>query len=71
MATLAHISGWTILSFWDRSVDRRNGCNSAFVIPAEVNYITAISVAQERFAWVWDRFPFDVVPYEETPNAQD
>src|SRR5690349_11829936 len=31
-ASLVHFNGWTVLAFWDRSVDKRGGCNSAFIL---------------------------------------
>ena len=60
-ATLVRLGGWTILTFWDRSVDTRGGCNSSFVIPAELDFEQAKEVAQERFPWVWERFKFEVI----------
>lgn len=59
-ATIVHFPSWTIVSFWDRSVDKRGGCNSAFVIPAVVSFDDAITIAKQRFPWVWSRFTFEV-----------
>lgn len=59
-ATIVHWPKWTVVSFWDRSVDKRGGCNSAFVIPAVLSFDEAIAVAKERFPWVWSRFTFEV-----------
>ena len=60
LASLAHVAGWTVLAFWDRSVDSRQGCNSAFVIPGTHEFHDARRIAQERFPWVWKRFSFEV-----------
>lgn len=59
-AALVHVFGWTILTFWDRSVDSRVGCNSSFVIPAILEFDEARRLAQERFPWIWDRYRFEV-----------
>jgi len=60
-ASLAHVEGWTILAFWDRSVDTRPGCNNAFVLPLLLSFDEAKQLARERFPSVWDRFKFEVV----------
>lgn len=60
-ASLSHIGKWTIISFWDRSVDKRGACNSSFVIPKTLEFSDAIEVSKERFPWVWSRLTFDVV----------
>jgi hypothetical protein len=59
-ATIVHWPKWTVVSFWDRSVDKRGGCNSSFVIPAVLSFDEAIAVAKKRFPWVWSRFTFEV-----------
>lgn len=59
-AVLSHIGNWTILSFWDRSVDRRHGCNSNFIIRGKWTFDEAVAVAKDQFANVWSRFTFEV-----------
>ena len=59
-AVLVHIGSHTVVSFWDRSVDTRGGCNSSFVIPSHVDFSTAIAISKERFPWVWERINFEV-----------
>jgi|GEM_PF-2929743 len=59
-ASLIYIGGWTVITFWDRSVDKRGGCNSAFVIPSKLSFDDAIALSKVRFKWVWKRFKFDV-----------
>jgi hypothetical protein len=62
-ATCVHLNRWTILSFWDRSVDKRPGCNSAFIIRGYHTFSEAVRLAKERFPEVWGRFTFTV--YED------
>jgi len=61
-ATITHVAGWTVLAFWDRSVDDRGASNSAFVIPGELTFEQARDRAREAFPEVWRRFTFEVVP---------
>ncbi len=58
--SLVQFANWTVVSFWDRSVDKRGGCNSAFVIPGRLTFTEAIDVAKAKFPWVWKRFNFEV-----------
>lgn len=60
LALVHHLSGWTILAFWDRSGDQRRGSNSAFVIRGELSFIEAVEAAREAFPKIWARFDFGV-----------
>lgn len=62
LAALHHKDGWTALAFWDRSVDERGGCNSAFFFPETLDFDAATAAARAAFPDVWKRFTFDVVP---------
>jgi hypothetical protein len=46
---------WTILSFWDRTVDSRPGSNSNFIIPGYFSYDVATLMAQQAFPQVFSR----------------
>lgn len=59
-ATIVLFPAWTVISFWDRSVDKRGGCNSAFVLPGQMTFDEAIAVSKEKFPWVWSRLTFEV-----------
>jgi hypothetical protein len=48
-AALHHIEGWTVLAFWDRSVDSRHSSNSAFVVVGRHDYTTMLEVAKRQF----------------------
>lgn len=62
-ATVVHLNHWTIVTFWDRSVDRRPGCNSSFVIRGLHTFNEAVEQAQAAFPQIWERFTFKV--YED------
>lgn len=58
---------WTILAFWDRSVDSRPGSNSVFILPGTLNFPLAIDAARLAFPAVWKRFTFPVVEWLKVP----
>jgi len=51
---------WTILSFWDHSVDSRPGSNSNFVIEGEHNFNKMINLITKYFPFIITRFHFDI-----------
>ena len=53
--------GWTAVAFWDRSVDRRGACNSAFLVKGEVTFAQVIRAAKHAWPQVWARFTFPVI----------
>ncbi len=59
-ATLATLNGWTVMAFWDRSVDTRRGSNSAFCIRGTHTFDEMVGIAKECFPAVWNRFKFEV-----------
>ena len=60
-AALHLVGGWTVLAFWDRSVDSRYGSNSAFVVKGPLSFSEMVSQARQAFPEVWRRFAFEVV----------
>jgi hypothetical protein len=52
------MSGWTVLTFWDRSADSRLGSNSAFVARGVHHAKDLIDMAREAFPSVFERFKF-------------
>jgi hypothetical protein len=54
-AALHYVDGWTILGYWDRSVDGRGGCNSNFVALGSHDFDTMLDIAQVKFSSVLDR----------------
>ncbi len=60
-AVLTHIGGWTLLSFWDRSVDKRGGSNSSIVVCGDSHsFATMLTVAKEQFPGVMSRISFEI-----------
>lgn len=59
-ATVAHLNGWTILAFWDRSVDSRGKCNSAFVMRDTLDFDDAVLRSRAAFPNIYLRFKFQV-----------
>jgi hypothetical protein len=60
LAKLTHKDGWTLLSFWDRSVDKRNNSNSNFIQEGEFTFEQMVEQAKEKFPGIWERFKFEV-----------
>lgn len=65
IARLHHFVGCTLIAFWDRSVDKRGGCNSVFALPGKLTFEQARDAAQRAFPNIWNRFGFPVVLAEE------
>ena len=61
LAFVTHREGWTALAFWDRSVDGRGACNSAFLAEGTLTCAQIVRHARQRWPEVWARFSFDVV----------
>jgi hypothetical protein len=67
-AALHHVDGWTVFSFWDRSVDERGACNSNFVARGTRTYPIMCAIAEAQFPDVWKRFKFEVRLVEEAKS---
>lgn len=60
IAQIHHKDGWTVLAFWDRSVDTRPNSNSAFIVDKIMNFDQMIDLAKEKFPSIWARYGFEV-----------
>lgn len=60
-ARLVYENGYTILAFWDRSVDSRPGGNAAFVQEGKHDFVEMLRMAGEKFPTVMPRFGFPIV----------
>lgn len=60
VARIWQTDGWTILAFWDRSVDSRPGSNSAFVLEGDLSFEEATAAARGAYPEVWARLKFEV-----------
>lgn len=61
VATFCHINGWTVISFWDRSVDKRGGCSSSFLMKGLHDFGSACCRAKSQFPDIWNRYAFPIV----------
>ncbi len=59
-AALHHMNGWTVISFWDRSVDDRGASCSSFVVEGELPWAEAWEAAKTTFPTVVARYKFEV-----------
>lgn len=69
-AAITKLNGWTALSFWDNSVDRRPGSNSNFLTNEDLDFEGMIAKARVRFPQVIDRLPFSI-SLAELPHDHD
>lgn len=69
-ASLNHVDGWTILSFWDRSVDPRGACNSNFVARGTWDYTTMRAIAEAQYPDIWDRYKFEIRLVEQPEGTK-
>lgn len=59
-AALHYLDGWTVLAFWDRSVDKRGGCNSNFVVRGHATFDEVLALAKEQYPQVMNRLTFQI-----------
>jgi hypothetical protein len=64
IALIHHKSGWTALSFWDRSVDPRGACNSNFFAEGTFTFDEMVAMAKHRFEFRWKKMGFEVTAFE-------
>ena len=58
---LAHVNGWTIITFNDCSVDKRPGSHSAFIMRGIRTFEKAIKFAKKAFPHVFERIDFEII----------
>jgi hypothetical protein len=65
-AKLTHIRGWTVLAWWDNSVDHRPNSNSAIVANRTLDYDQMLSLLAVQFPEVLQRQrkPIELVQME-------
>ncbi len=67
ISTLVYLNGWSILTFWDRSVDHRMGSCSAFLFKGRLIFEAVCLLARDDFAVIWERFTFPIRLWEIEP----
>ena len=55
-ATISIIRGWTVVSFWDNSVDKRGKSNASFIYPKQMTFEEMLEISREQLPWFWERF---------------
>lgn len=61
----SEINGWTVLTMWDRTADKRGRSNASFVIEGVMDTDSAMAVAQSAFPQLWAR----IKPIKSTTRA--
>jgi hypothetical protein len=64
-AAFHRVDGWSVLSFWDNSIEKRPGGCSTFVAKGTFHYATMREIAESQFPSVWKRFKFEIKLVEE------
>ena len=64
-ATLSYVHGYSIIAFWDRSVDTRPGSNAMFLIPGKRTFDEAMAYAVLKFPVVFERFDYVITEEKE------
>lgn len=59
-AVLVHTARYTIVSFWDRSGDKRPGSNSSFVTEGHCLFDEIIAEAKLQYPRLFKRFGFEI-----------
>jgi len=58
---LVHFSeGWTALSTWDRSADKRSGCNANFFVRVRLSFAQMVERARAEWPDLFKRFGFEL-----------
>ncbi len=66
-AILHHFPQFSVLAFWDNTVDSRPGSNSMFLLPPGISEQEALNMSAQSFPHIWQRFktPISVIRVEE------
>lgn len=70
-ACLRHLRGWTVLAWWDRSVDTRSNSNAALVVEGEFEFEDMLVMLKNRFPRVFARFDYSISLYLGRTTAED
>jgi hypothetical protein len=59
-AVWSYVGGYSIVSFWDRSVDKRGGSSSSFLVPGMHSLSEVLVAAGFAFPDIFERFKFEI-----------
>lgn len=68
-ASLHYIEGWTVLAWWDRSVDHRSASNSALVVKGTYDFTAILEIAKAQYPHVMKRQRQPLVLVEPPKDA--
>jgi hypothetical protein len=68
-ALIHYRDGWTALSFWDRSVDHRSGCNSTFMVKNIYTFEQMVELSKAHFKAKWESFSFKIYKPLQIKNS--
>jgi len=60
LSSIHQKDGWTVLSFWDRSIDSRHKSNSNFLAEGTFDFAEMLKISKEHFPEVFQRFKFEI-----------
>lgn len=64
VAKITHMAAdgfdWTVLGFWDRSVDTRHNSWSMFIATGTHDFDQMVALAKRDFPQIWARYKFEV-----------
>lgn len=63
-ALIHHKDGWTAISFWDRTVDKRGGCSSTYLINDDLTFKEMAVLAEKTFPARWGAMEFEVIEWK-------
>lgn len=65
-ARLNHLWGWSVVAWWDRTVDERMGSNSAFLVEQPMlSFDEVVELGAKTFSAVWKRQTTPLVEVSE------
>ena len=59
-AALHHVNGWTVLSWWDRSVDSRPGGNASLIAEGTFTEEEILQLGREHFGPFLERMAYKI-----------
>lgn len=60
-ALMHYVDGWTAMSFWDRTIDKRSGCNSTFIARGRFVFDELLAMARAQYPKRFSLMKFKIV----------
>lgn len=71
IAGMSFVNGWTVVSWWDSSGDKRPGCNSTLLAQGRYTFDEMIGAAKVQFPGLMERQPEEVEVYAHLRLFED